>query len=129
MVYAIVADICIHNRDSITLCYGYVGAVFGLAFIIGPVVGSLLVSSDLQSCFWMCSGLLLGSLALAITIFVESCPHVKHFSYAKIDPFTTIYNFFSHTELAHLSIPYMTSHLSSGMNRSILVTKASLCPR
>jgi DHA1 family tetracycline resistance protein-like MFS transporter len=53
---ASIADIT--EPEERAKCFGYVGAVVGLGFVVGPAIGALIASAGLRAPFWLASGLL-----------------------------------------------------------------------
>ncbi len=49
--YAMMTDMAMHNQDIVTQQYGLLGAMTGLAFIIGPYLGGRLMELDMNFCF------------------------------------------------------------------------------
>eukprot|EP00601_Ochromonadales_sp_CCMP2298_P031618 CAMPEP_0173342768 /NCGR_PEP_ID=MMETSP1144-20121109/10405_1 /TAXON_ID=483371 /ORGANISM="non described non described, Strain CCMP2298" /LENGTH=232 /DNA_ID=CAMNT_0014289427 /DNA_START=171 /DNA_END=866 /DNA_ORIENTATION=- len=65
--YTIVTDIATHNTDVVSQKYALIGAMFGLAFTIGPICGGILSSVSFQLCLAVAGGVcLLGTLCCAL---------------------------------------------------------------
>lgn len=54
--------------------FGLLGAMFGLGFILGPVVGGLLGAIDIRWPFWFAGALALVNLAYGVVVLPESLP-------------------------------------------------------
>lgn len=69
--------------------FGMLGAMFGLGFILGPVIGGLLGSVDLRLPFFVAGGLSLLNLIYGIFVLPESLPTERRrtFSWAAANPF------------------------------------------
>lgn len=68
--------------------FGFLGAAFGLGFIIGPAFGGLLGSVDPRLPFWVAGALSLANAVYGIFVLPESLPPEKRagFSWAKANP-------------------------------------------
>ncbi|KAJ1411337.1 major facilitator superfamily domain-containing protein, partial [Ochromonadaceae sp. CCMP2298] len=69
-IFTIVTDIASNNGDVVTQKYAYVGAMFGLAFIVGPLSGGLLSSVSFELCL-LVGGLVASVGAVACALFLE----------------------------------------------------------
>ena len=69
--------------------FGFLGAAFGIGFIIGPAFGGLLGSIDLRLPFWVAAALSLLNAAYGFFILPESLPRERRapFSWRKANPF------------------------------------------
>jgi MFS transporter, DHA1 family, tetracycline resistance protein len=68
--------------------FGLLGAMFGLGFILGPVMGGLLGNIDLHLPFFVAGGLALLNLAYGLFVLPESLPQDKRtpFEWRKANP-------------------------------------------
>jgi len=68
--------------------FGLLGAMFGLGFILGPVMGGLLGNIDLRLPFFVAGGLALSNLAYGFFVLPESLPKDKRtaFEWRKANP-------------------------------------------
>ena len=68
--------------------FGFLGAAFGLGFIIGPAFGGLLGSIDARLPFWVAAGLSLANAAYGFFVLPESLPSERRgtFSWARANP-------------------------------------------
>lgn len=115
MGYAIVTDIAETDKQSVTSYFGYFGAIFGLGFIIGPLLGSFLVAVSVRACFFVSAFTCLIALFVAVFLFEESLSNFKVYNASKSSPITSLKVFFSNKDLCQLSVPYMLSNLSTGI--------------
>jgi DHA1 family tetracycline resistance protein-like MFS transporter len=93
MGYAIITDIANTENQSVTSYFGYFGAIFGLGFIIGPLLGSFLISVSVRACFFVSAFTCLIALFVAVFLFEESLSSFKVYIYICIYMFihTCIY--------------------------------------
>lgn len=54
--------------------FGLIGAMFGIGFILGPVMGGILGDIDLRLPFWVAGGLTLLNFAYGLLVLPESLP-------------------------------------------------------
>ncbi|WP_298829810.1 MFS transporter [uncultured Piscinibacter sp.] len=72
---AYVADIS--SRDDRAKRFGMLGAMFGIGFMLGPVLGGLLGAIDLQLPFFVAGALALANLAYGWWVLPESLPRER----------------------------------------------------
>jgi len=72
--------------------FGMLGAMFGVGFILGPVMGGLLGHFDLQLPFFVAGGLSLVNLAYGYFVLPESLPVERRrtFSWKSANPITSL---------------------------------------
>jgi DHA1 family tetracycline resistance protein-like MFS transporter len=72
--------------------FGLLGAVFGLGFIFGPIVGGLLGAQDLRLPFFVAAGLSVLNWLYGFFVLPESLPHSARspFVFAKANPFSAL---------------------------------------
>ena len=72
--------------------FGMLGAMFGLGFILGPVMGGLLGHFDLQLPFFVAGGLSLVNLAYGYFVLPESLPAERRrpFNWKAANPITSL---------------------------------------
>ncbi len=78
--------------------FGIMGMLFGLAFIIGPVVGGILINRWLQVLFWFC---LIVSIAESLLVWIalhETHPDRKQVRIQR-NPFVTVTKYLIHDHL------------------------------
>src|SRR4029453_19666169 len=68
--------------------FGLIGAMFGVGFILGPVMGGLLGHIDLQLPFFVAGGLALLNLLYGYFVLPESLPadHRRPFGWKRANP-------------------------------------------
>jgi DHA1 family tetracycline resistance protein-like MFS transporter len=70
--YTIVTDIAVYNRDNVTRKFGMLGAMSGVGYILGPVVGGYLCSISIQLCFLIATGCTVAGSLLTLCMFEET---------------------------------------------------------
>jgi DHA1 family tetracycline resistance protein-like MFS transporter len=75
---AYVADIT--PADKRAKSYGFLGAAFGLGFIVGPLIGGWLGAINLRLPFWFAAGLALVNFCYGLFVLPESLPPDKRAS-------------------------------------------------
>ncbi len=72
--------------------FGLLGAMFGIGFILGPVMGGLLGGIDLHLPFFVAGGLALLNLAYGFFVLPESLPLTQRraFDWRRTNPFTSL---------------------------------------
>jgi DHA1 family tetracycline resistance protein-like MFS transporter len=68
--------------------FGFLGAAFGLGFVIGPAFGGLLGSIDTRLPFWVAAGLSLANACYGLFVLPESLPPEKRaaFRWSRANP-------------------------------------------
>ena len=69
---AYIADVTPPEKRAAS--FGYVGAAWGIGFIVGPAIGGLLGGIDLRLPFWVAAGLTLANAAYGWLVVPESLP-------------------------------------------------------
>ena len=87
---AYVADIS--RPEERATRFGLLGAMFGIGFMVGPVMGGLLGAIDLHLPFFVAGGLALLNLAYGIVVLPESLPAAqrKPFEWRNANPVTAL---------------------------------------
>jgi len=87
---AYVADIS--APDERAKRFGLLGAMFGIGFILGPVIGGLLGGIDLQLPFFFAGALALLNLAYGIVVLPESLPadRRRHIDWRRANPLSSL---------------------------------------
>ena len=72
--------------------YGLLGAMFGLGFILGPVVGGVLGNIDVRWPFFLAGGLTLLNSVYGYLVLPESLPveHRRQFDLVRANPFSSL---------------------------------------
>src|SRR6185295_19290388 len=72
--------------------FGMIGAMFGLGFILGPVMGGLLGAIDLQLPFFVAGGLAMVNLLYGYFVLPESLPVERRrpFEWKNANPLTSL---------------------------------------
>ena len=94
--------------------FGYLGAAFGLGFVIGPAVGGLLGHYSLRAPFWAAAGLSLANFLYGIFVLPESLPAEKRAASAwhMANPLGSLTLLRSHPELSGLSVVVFLYYLA-----------------
>ena len=69
---------------------GMIGAVFGIGFIIGPMLGGFLSSISHTTPFWFVGFLAMANAILAYFILPETNPHMDRAKKIRLNPFTPL---------------------------------------
>ena len=88
---AYVADIT--SPDKRAKSYGFLGAAFGLGFIVGPLLGGWLGAISLRLPFWFAAGLALVNFCYGLFVLPESLPPDKRaasFDWSHANPLGSI---------------------------------------
>lgn len=103
--------------------FGFLGAAFGIGFIIGPAFGGLLGSVDLRLPFWIAAGLSLLNAAYGFFILPESLPPERRrpFSWRKANPFGALAFLRSYPVLLGLATAAFLSRLAHDALSSLYV--------
>ena len=94
--------------------FGFLGAAFGLGFVIGPAVGGLLGHYSLRAPFWAAAGLSLANFLYGTFVLPESLPEEKRAKSAwhMANPLGSLTLLRSHPELAGLSVVVFLYYLA-----------------
>jgi DHA1 family tetracycline resistance protein-like MFS transporter len=94
--------------------FGFLGAAFGIGFIIGPAFGGLLGVVDLRLPFWVAAGLSLLNAAYGYFILPESLPRERRapFAWRKANPFGALVFLRSHPMLLALAAAAFLSRIA-----------------
>jgi len=94
--------------------YGFLGAAFGLGFVVGPAVGGLLGHYNLRAPFWAAAGLSLANFLYGLFVLPESLPKEMRAKSAwhMANPLGSLTLLRSHPELAGLSVVVFLYYLA-----------------
>lgn len=83
---AYVADIS--SAEEKAKRFGLLGAMFGLGFVLGPVMGGLLGNIDLHLPFWVAGGLAVANSLYGVFVLPESLPAERRqpFAWSRANP-------------------------------------------
>lgn len=115
MLYAMGSDIATHNEEPVTRPFGYLGGVFGLGCIIGPMCGSIIANTSLPLCFAVSAAISTLALVVTIALVKESLLTSIPFTRTRVNPLSNLRFFFTNSDLSSLSIPFLLSHLCTGI--------------
>lgn len=103
--------------------YGYLGAAFGLGFVIGPAVGGLLGHYSLRAPFWAAAVLSLANFLYGALVLPESLPPEKRAKSAwqMANPLGSLTLLRSNAELAWLSVVILLYYLAHQSLPSVFV--------
>lgn len=142
--YTIATDIALFNKDAVTNPYGLIAAMMGLGFVVGPLLGGLLVEMiSVRTCFLVSMFIsLVGALLTALLLEeslqfgqqakgqgqadetnadkvtqVEEAPAAVSLwaRWNEIDPITPLVAHFSNPTIRRLSYPLMLSAFTIGI--------------
>jgi DHA1 family tetracycline resistance protein-like MFS transporter len=88
--YAYIADITAPDKRAQN--FGFVGAAFGLGFVLGPTIGGLLGSLGPRTPFFVAAGLALLNATFGLFALPESLPRDRRraFEWSRANPFGTL---------------------------------------
>ncbi len=103
--------------------YGFLGAAFGLGFVIGPAVGGLLGNYNLRAPFWAAAVLSLANFLYGLFVLPESLPRDKRSKSAwhMANPLGSLTLLRSHPELASLSVVAVLYYLAHQSLQNVFV--------
>ena len=113
--FAYIADVTTPaNRAK---SYGFMGAAFGIGFIVGPALGGLLTSISPRLPFWLSAAFSLANFCYGLFILPESLPASRRgaFSWARANPVGSLKLLGAHPELlgfAAIHFLYNLAHQS-----------------
>jgi DHA1 family tetracycline resistance protein-like MFS transporter len=95
--------------------FGFIGAAFGLGFVLGPALGGVLGTVDPRLPFWVSAFLCLANAAYGAFVLPESLPPERrsHFSWKRANPVGSLRLLRSHPELfglASVTLLYYVAH-------------------
>jgi DHA1 family tetracycline resistance protein-like MFS transporter len=123
--YAYIADVTPAEKRA--GAFGFMGAAFGLGFIIGPGLGGVLGSIDPHLPFWVAAGLSLANALYGLFVLPESLPPEKRsaFSWRSANPLGAFKFLRGHGELFGLASVGFLSNLAHIVLNSTFVLYAA----
>lgn len=117
--YAYVADVTPPEKRATR--FGYLGAAFGVGFVLGPALGGLAGSISPRLPFWIAAGLSLANAAYGVFVLPESLPRDKRmaFSWRRANPLGALALLRSHAELFGLAGVNFLGHLAHAVLPSV----------
>jgi MFS transporter, DHA1 family, tetracycline resistance protein len=102
--FAYIADVVAPEKRA--QAYGYIGACFGLGFIMGPALGGILGDIDLRLPFWAAAGLCLANGVYGLFVLPESLKPANRspFSWRRANPVGSLQLLRRHPELFGLAL-------------------------
>ena len=141
--YTIVTDLAVYNGDNVTRKFGLLGAMSGIGYILGPIVGGYLVSISIELCFLVAAGCTVAGAVFTLILLEETVhlnvedfpttlnnikeenePGVKKREMGKcnrcvrfqdFNPIPALILHFSNHDLRELTVPLATSSLTLGI--------------
>jgi DHA1 family tetracycline resistance protein-like MFS transporter len=103
--------------------FGFLGAAFGIGFVVGPAMGGFLGGINLRLPFWVSAGLALLNGIYGFFVLPESLPKTERasFSLAKANPVGSFRLLRSHPELLGLSVVIFLYFLAHQVLQSTFV--------
>jgi MFS transporter, DHA1 family, tetracycline resistance protein len=89
--------------------FGLIGAAFGLGFILGPMIGGLLIPYGVKMPFFVAAGLSLANLIFGFFVLPESLKpeNRREFDWKRANPLGTLKQMFKHKIVAELMPPFI----------------------
>jgi DHA1 family tetracycline resistance protein-like MFS transporter len=107
--------------------FGMIGAAFGVGFVIGPILGSLLSKFDPRFPFWFAAGLALLNFSYGLFVLPESLPPEKRtakFDWAHANPFGSLMLLKQYPQVFGLAAVVFLANLAHYVYPSIFVLLA-----
>ncbi|WP_298328531.1 TCR/Tet family MFS transporter [Asticcacaulis sp.] len=123
--YAYISDIS--EPDERAQMYGYIGAAFGVGFVMGPALGGMLGHIDLRLPFWVAGGLSLLNALYGALVLPESLDkdHRKPFSLKSANPIGSILFLWQAKSVMRLALISMVSNFAHHVIPATFVLYAS----
>ena len=117
--YAYIADVTPPQQRAAR--FGWLGAAFGVGFVLGPALGGLAGNVSPRLPFWIAAGLSLTNALYGLLILPESLPRSQRvrFAWRRANPFAALALLRSHTELFGLAIVNFLGNLAHAVLPSI----------
>lgn len=118
MAYTIMTDILSEQKENLTHGYGLVSATFGFGFIVGPLLGSILLEHYSPPIVFLIAAIFTSTgCIVAFLLLKESNLHRKQYKEIayKMNPFTTLCELLGDRHFAILAVPYGISCFMGGL--------------
>lgn len=112
---AVIADISSSEQKSVR--FGYIGAAFGLGFIVGPFVGGFLAEFGIRVPFIVAGGFALGNALFGLFFFKETRPEGDHKTtkLQDINPFKALSRVRAFEGLSRLMLVFFLFSFATGV--------------
>jgi MFS transporter, DHA1 family, tetracycline resistance protein len=122
--FAYVSDVTPPERRAAN--FGYLGAAFGLGFVLGPALGGVLGTIDPRMPFWVAAALSLANAFYGLFVLPESLPADRRMAFAwrRANPIGALTLLRSHPELSGLALSKFLADLSHVVLPSVFVLYA-----
>ena len=123
--FAYISDVTPPERRAAS--FGFLGAAFGLGFILGPALGGVLGAIDPRMPFWVAAALSILNGLYGLLVLPESLPrdHRTRFRWRRANPVGALKLLRSHPELSGLAVAKFLADLSHVVLPSVFVLYAS----
>lgn len=107
--------------------FGFIGAAFGLGFVLGPAMGGVFGAIDPRLPFWVAAALALLNAGYGYFVLPESLPREKRmaFSWKRVNPLGSLRLLRSHRELFGIATVSVFYHLAHHVLPSVFVLYGS----
>lgn len=106
------------DKKQQTKNLGLIGAIFGLAFILGPLIGGVLSSSSMKLPF-IAVGIMATINTILAYFFLPETYHNKHNNKISLNPFIPIVKAFKNKKILPLYISWLLFGVAISLNQSI----------
>ena len=122
--YAYIADVT--RPEERARAFGFMGAAFGLGFVLGPALGGFLGNIDLRLPFWVAAALSLTNACYGMFVLPESLPRDRRskFQWRKANPVGSLKLLRSHPELFGMAMIIFLCTLAHEVLPSVTVLYA-----
>jgi len=123
--YAYISDIS--EPDERAQMYGYIGAAFGVGFVMGPALGGMLGHIDVRLPFWIAGGLSLLNALYGALVLPESldAAHRKPFRLRDANPVSSVMFLWQAKNVMRLALISMVSNFAHHVIPATFVLYAS----
>ncbi|MDD3145327.1 MAG: MFS transporter [Candidatus Gracilibacteria bacterium] len=113
VLQSMLSDISTSKKDRMSNL-GLIGALFGLGFIVGPILGSLLLPFSIKAPFWFMTGLAFFEFFIVI-IFLKETNSNKVNKKIKLNPTSTLIKFLKEPKVNLFLVSFFMLILSFSM--------------